>query len=163
MGTQQQSSSSSSHGLGSNPTEGEGQTSSKSVGGTSTSNAWQGVAGAQQDTSNSNSSRLTLPDLCRSFLDVPPDRRFHPPFLVAVLWHAARAMEVSRTICKDEFGRNPRSQLIFFFLLFTRCLMGTLDLCLWFIDSSIPFSERSSLVHVIRVHILRVRWVCVVW
>ena len=93
MGTQQQSSSSSSHGHGSNPTEGEGQTSPKSVGGTSTSNVRLGVAGAQQDTSssNSNSSSLILPDLCRSFSDVPPDRRFHPPFCFAILWHAQLA------------------------------------------------------------------------
>ena len=47
MGTQQQFSSSSSHGHGSNPTEGEGPTLPKSVGGISTSNVLQGVAGAQ--------------------------------------------------------------------------------------------------------------------
>ena len=81
MGTKQQSGSSSSHGQGSSPTEGDSQTLPKSVGGTSTSTVRQGVAGAQQDTttSSSNSSSMILAALCRSFSDVPPDRRFHPP------------------------------------------------------------------------------------
>ena len=65
---QQKSTSSNSRDHGSNPTEGEGQTSPKSVGGTQISNVPQGVAGAQQDTSSSINSNNSSSLIFASFL-----------------------------------------------------------------------------------------------
>ena len=107
MSTQQQSSSSSSYGQGFSATEGEDQTSPESVGGTSISNVWQGVVGAQHDTSRSNSniSSLILLDLNRSFSDVPPNRRFHPPYPRA---GSTRDGSITHSL-QYEFRRNHRS------------------------------------------------------
>ena len=157
MGTQQQSCSSSSHGQGSSPTEGEGQTSPKSVGGTSTSNVRQGLAGAQQDTNSSNSdnrSNLILHDSCKSFSDVPPDRRFHP--LMSGTQHA-------RWRCHTQLAKMGFDEILDLTADIFLCPFYTLSCVLW-VRLILPviyvqyiISETFSLVCVICIHIIRVR------